>query len=489
MKFYVENEHLMNHQKGKPISHCSPWTSPPLNPTFSYSSELQHLLVGKQLLIDDIPLLVETIHDHYQNGYVSYRKGIVHKPTMMCNRCGNKHLFYSFHCARCDQVCTYCRACIMMGRVSECTPLISWNGPTIPHSESTSFLAWKGTLSPAQQLAASEVVSAIHHNEELLVWAVCGAGKTEVLFEGIHTALQEGKRVCIATPRTDVVLELVPRLQQAFPHANAIGLYGGSPDRHVYSPLVLTTTHQLFRFYQAFDVIIVDEVDAFPYSADETLQYAVQQAKKPHATTIYLTATPNEKWQQDVKAKKRKTVRIPARYHRHPIPVPSLCWCGNWQKSLKKGRLPVPFKQWLQKRITEVTPCFIFIPRIDVLNQVVALIREMGVSVDGVHAADEHRKEKVEQFRKGELSVLVTTTILERGVTVPRIDVAILGAEDRIFTESALVQIAGRVGRSAEYPTGESTFFHYGKTNEMLKARAHIITMNVEAKKRGLIDG
>jgi competence protein ComFA len=58
----------------------------------------------------------------------------------------------------------------------------------------------------------------------------------------------------------------------------------------------------------------------------------------------------------------------------------------------------------------------------------------------------------------------------------------VLGSEDDIFTESALVQISGRVGRNAAFPTGEITFFHYGKTQAMLDAKRHIEQMNEEAK-------
>ena len=50
-----------------------------------------------------------------------------------------------------------------------------------------------------------------------LIHAVCGSGKTEILFQPIHKLLMEGKRVCIAAPRVDVILELEPRLRAAFP--------------------------------------------------------------------------------------------------------------------------------------------------------------------------------------------------------------------------------------------------------------------------------
>ncbi len=85
-------------------------------------------------------------------------------------------------------------------------------------------------MSTGQNLAAQGVIEAIKQKESFFIWAVCGAGKTEMLFYGINEALQK-KRVCIATPRTDVVLELAPRLQEVFPYIKVAALYGGSVDK------------------------------------------------------------------------------------------------------------------------------------------------------------------------------------------------------------------------------------------------------------------
>lgn len=316
----------------------------------------------------------------------------------------------------------------------------------------------------------------------------CGAGKTEVLFQGIEIALTQGKRVCIATPRTDVVLELTPRLQAAFPGIRVASLYGGSDDRHTYAPLTIATTHQLLRFYQAFDTIIIDEVDAFPYTLDESLKYAVANAGKSTSAIIYLTATPNEKWQRECREGKRLYTTIPARFHRHPLPVPEFAWCGNWKKLLKKDKLPPKFLQWVKIRLQNNKQALLFFPHISLMEKALPILHRLDTNMEAVHAEDPRRKEKMQQMRRKELSLLLTTTILERGVTFPNIDVAILGAEDDIFGESALVQIAGRAGRSAQHPTGNVTFFHYGKTEAMLKARQQIILMNREGIKKGLID-
>lgn len=445
---------------------------------------LCQVLAGKQLLREEIPSeLIDSPLISKRPGILFDKRGQAH-----CNRCGNSDsgLLAEFPCSRCRKKCVYCRSCIMMGRVSECTPLYGWSGE-MPEIDVAS-LQWSGSLSAGQQVASDRVVEAISHNEELLVWAVCGAGKTELLFKGIEVAFATGKRVCIATPRTDVVLELTPRLQLVFPSIQVASLYGGSDDRHQFSPLTITTTHQLLRFYQAFDVMIVDEVDAFPYSVDPMLQYAVKNARKVDSSLIYLTATPSQKWQRECKIGKRNFVTIPARFHRRSLPLPEFVWCGNWEKVIKKGRLPSKLQKWIEQRLLAGTPILVFVPTVAWMDKILPLLQMFDDRIESVHAEDPDRKEKVLRMRKKENPLLLTTTILERGVTFPGLDVAVLGSENRIFTESALVQIAGRVGRSADKPVGNVTFFHNGRTQAMEKAKSQIVSMNKEAKVKGLVD-
>lgn len=452
-------------------------------PQTTFSPELQHHLFGRQLLATEIPFSDEVLQTHIKEGYVAQTSGI---QNMTCLRCGNqnKHLFYTFPCALCGQSCTYCRSCIMMGRVSECTPLYTWIGPKPDMPIPEQVMAWSGALSDGQQTASNRVKQAILKNEEVLVWAVCGAGKTEVLFAGIEAGLLANKRICIATPRTDVVLELAPRLKRAFPNIDVAALYGGSEDRHKLAPLTVSTTHQLFRFQNAFDVIIIDEVDAFPYSADTALHYAVHKAKKQTAATIYLTATPSKQMKAQYRRGELQAVTIPARFHRKPIPVPTMKWSGNWKKQFQKKQIPRPIKQWVNERIQQQTPILLFFPSITIMEQVQPLFP----TLQAVHSQHPSRKERVQALRNGEIHGLLTTTILERGVTIERLEVAVIGAEHEVFTESALVQIAGRVGRSFSYPTGHVIFFHYGKSQAMVEAIQHIKMMNQEAKKRGLLD-
>jgi competence protein ComFA len=233
--------------------------------------------------------------------------------------------------------------------------------------------------------------------------------------------------------------------------------------------------------------MIIDEVDAFPYSYDSSLRFAVNKVRKPQSAVVRLTATPDTKTQGMCYSGKQHHVRIPARYHRHPIPSPRFAWCGNWKKAFEKNRIPSPLKKWTMERLHKSKQALIFFPTVKAMENALPLFQELDPSIQSVHAEDPGRKEKVQKLRDNETPVLLTTTILERGVTIPNIDVAVLGAEEQIFTESALVQIAGRAGRSANFPKGDVVYFHYGRTREMINALLHIFMMNREARKRGLI--
>ncbi|OBA02532.1 competence protein ComF [Bacillus subtilis] len=448
-----------------------------------FSKELQQTLQSRHLLRTELPFSDELIGWHIENGYIAVQNSIsINKRGYGCNRCGqNDQRYFSFyHSSGKKQL--YCRSCVMMGRVSEDVPLYSWKEEDEPNWQPIK-LTWDGELSSGQQKAAKVLIEAISKKEELLIWAVCGAGKTELLFPGIESALNQGLRVCIATPRTDVVLELAPRLKAAFQGADISALYGGSDDKGRLSPLMISTTHQLLRYKNAFDVMIVDEVDAFPYSADQTLQFAVQKARKKNSTLVYLSATPPQELKRKTLNGKLHSVRIPARHHRKPLPDPRFLWCGNWKKKLNRNKIPPVIMRWIQCHVKEGRPVFLFVPSVSVLKKAAVCLKDTNCRTASVHAEDKNRKEKVQQFRDGQLDLLLTTTILERGVTVPKVQTGVLGAESPIFTESALVQIAGRTGRHKEHADGDVIFFHYGKTKSMLDAKKHIKEMNDLAAK------
>ncbi|HLQ74520.1 MAG TPA: DEAD/DEAH box helicase [Alloiococcus sp.] len=455
----------------------------------------ERLIYGRQLLKNELPFeLVQqlehsnnanTLHIQTQSGFNEDRK------KWFCRRCKSEVKPMKPSYCQCSlEECGYCTNCIQMGKVKRCSTFYWLPEPNqFPRVENT--LAWGGTLSDQQSQAADDIIHSINHKETRLIWAVAGAGKTEMLFKGIALSLERGYRIGIASPRVDVCLELYPRLQQAFPKIPISLLYGGVDEPYEYTQLTIATTHQLMRFKEAFDLLIIDEIDAFPFDVEKTLQTAAKQSRKTESTLIYLSATPNYEMQKQIKHKKLKASILPARYHGHPLPVPKISSLSNWKKKLLQKDTPSKLYQHMDHLLSKKKRFLIFIPNIKWCREWEKVMRQKynKYQFECVHSRDEDRKEKVLLMRKESLDFLITTTILERGVTFKDIDVIVVGADDGIFTESSLVQISGRVGRSPQFPTGNITFYYEEISLSMKRAIKQIKRMNKMAKKRGLLHG
>lgn len=324
---------------------------------------------------------------------------------------------------------------------------------------------------------------------EFLLWAVTGAGKTEMIYPLIAHEVAAGRKVLVATPRRDVVLELLPRMQRAFPEHTLIALYGGSEQRWESAEITLATTHQLLRFRHRFDLAVIDELDAFPFHNNPMLQYAARMAVRPGGRTIYLSATPPAAMQRQVKAGRLPYARVPVRFHRHPLPVPWLLRIPPLAKWVKAGRLPRKLKHMLDRSHMRGAQLFLFVPQIRWVQPLVELLRRAypGEAIEGTSSQDEERAEKVQGLRGKTIRILVTTTILERGVTIPKSDVFVLDAGAGLFDEAALVQMAGRAGRSLDDPAGYVVFAAAELTHSQVGAVRQIRLMNRLALRKGFL--
>lgn len=400
----------------------------------------------------------------------------------------------SVRCLRCNTVhdplavqlasgSYYCPACIQLGRVASHDYFVTETAP-LPQARRVTF-SWTGQLSPAQALGAQQVEKCMRKNQELLLWAVTGSGKTEMLFAGIHQALAAGKRVGIASPRIDVCHELHPRFQAVFPEEEILLLYGGS-ESYRYTPLTICTTHQLLRFYRAFDVLVIDEIDAFPYANAPELKFATQNARKEMSSLIYLSATPDQKLLHEIAD--FHIHKVPARYHRRPLPQPRLLWWNRWRQKCKNGQLRLLMKEIL--RLVEKNHVLLFCPSIPLMEKLYQQLQKKlpTLRIGRVYAESEDREEQVQTMRQQEVDLLLTTTILERGVTFERLSVIILGANHRVFNQAALVQIAGRVDRKGGYTGGEVIYIYDEMTSSIKQACRQIREMNQLARKAGLLD-
>lgn len=392
-----------------------------------------------------------------------------------CFRCGSR---IDQKLWKLNEEVLYCRACIQLGRIRSDQKLYAIAQQDFEGQE---VLNWKGTLTSYQQEVSDGLIKAVKEGKNALVHAVTGAGKTEMMYQVVATAIKSGQAVCIATPRIDVCIELYGRMKEDF--SCSISLLHGESAPYFRTPLVIATTHQLLKFYQAFDLLIIDEVDAFPFVDNPMLYKAAQNAIKKEGNTLYLTATSTD--ELDKKVKKKEIIRysLPRRFHGNPLVVPEIKWVSKMREKIEKGRIPYELLQLIKKQRQTHYPLLIFVSEIELGLQFKENIKKYfpKEKVGFVSSQTQDRLRIVEEFRNKEKTILVSTTILERGVTFPLVDVFVLESNHRLFTKSALVQISGRVGRSKERPTGKLLFLSDGITREMKKAIKEIKEMNQEA--------
>lgn len=399
----------------------------------------------------------------------------------ICARCQSND-YTTLPCPNCgDLRCCLCLSCLAMGEHRGCSTLLALKIPPLQRKQRDVQLHLEYALTKAQALASQDLLKFWRQpREKALIWAACGAGKTEVTFSLIQMVLAQGGEVLFAIPRQDIVREMAERLGKAFPNVEVAVHYGGQPWQAA-GPLVVATTHQVLHFYERFQLAILDEVDAFPYQGSDMLRSAMARSLVPGGRLVEMTATPQSLRLYD------QVITIPARYHGRPLPEPQLISypLPHWT-SLQRSELPALLVDSLKNARH---PWLVFAPTIAACDALQGLLQTTIPWKVGIcHSKVSGRERVIELFRRGQIEVMVTTSVLERGVTFPNVGVIVLYAEHQVFSTSTLVQMAGRVGRSAEYPHGPVLFIASRLTTEMRQAKKLIQDLNQEAQRKGLLD-
>ena len=271
--------------------------------------------------------------------------------------------------------------------------------------------------------------------------------------------LSLGLHVGFATPRKDVVIDLKPRIQEAFKEARVIAVYGEHTKR-LNGDIIVLTTHQLYRYNHYFDLLILDEIDAFPYADNRLLESFFYRAVR--GNYILLSATPSQEVLDRMK-RDGKVLELFERYHKGKLIVPRIIEKPEYfliASCLKE----------LKRFIADNKPVFIFVPTIEIGKKLFKLLNIFIKDGSFVSSQEESRKIDIAKFKNGELKYLVTTSILERGVTVKNLQVIVFEADNSIYDKATLVQIAGRVGRKIGATTGEVLFISSDVSRPMIEA-------------------
>ncbi len=434
----------------------------------------EKLLQGRQLLKKEIP---KRAYEKTINlAFIETRKAmIITKHYIECQRCGYKGT--KKNCSLTNNQ-YFCPQCIQLKRVDSTELLISL--PVGENLERDVTFCFEGVLTTKQNKVSQDLLKAYARKTTHLIHAVTGAGKTEMLFELIKQVLSDGGRIGISAPRVDVCLELYPRLKKVFPDEDIDLLYGESKVGFTGACFIICTTHQLLRFYHFFDVLIIDEVDAFPFRNDKYLQFGMRQSLRKEGMLVYMTATSTPSLEEEVTTSKGRISLVSRRFHGFDLPVPKLKYIKGLAKHLRKGRLPRYLVLACQQTSQKI---LIFFPNIELMTTSFLLLQKKfpNKNINYVYASKKDREDIIKKMRKGEWDILLTTTILERGVTFSNISVFVICADHRVYNKASLIQIAGRVGRDRYHPSGQVIFFHEGKTKAIRQAVSEIKKRNKES--------
>lgn len=303
------------------------------------------------------------------------------------------------------------------------------------------------SLTKDQEQASDFILDHVRKNKSCALNAVCGAGKTEILYKTIKYCLGYNKKIGIGIPRKDVVIELANRIKKDF-NVNVCSVYGGHT-KEIESDIVVFTTHQAYRYIGYFDVLVIDEVDAFPFVDNNTLKSIVSKCSD---VFIYLSATMPRYIEKDKSIDK---YYLNKRFHGYRIPLPKCKVCFSYIRCLKRI-----LKKYKNKVV------LVYFPMITIQKIVAKKIKYNYC----INSKSSSRNELLEKIKKIEKGVVLTTTVLERGITIKDVQVIVYNAEHKLFSADTLIQISGRAGRKKEYPNGDVIFICKNKNKSIKRA-------------------
>lgn len=346
---------------------------------------------------------------------------------MECPRCQNKDPTYFYLGSN----GYYCRKCIGFKRI-----LIEDELDPYEYEVSDDRFNYSFNYSLTdKQIIASNSIKRIIKTKDALLHCVCGAGKTEMVVETISDFIKNSKKVCYAIARREVVIELQKRFSNIFKEASVIGVYGNHHDI-LSGDLIITTCHQLYRYPKTFDLLIIDEVDAFPLKGNDTLMNITLNSAK--SRIIFSTATINNQLMDVLSKRDYETVKVYTRPSNKPLSVPEVFYSPKIISYL--------LLYMIMRKMTN--QCIIFVTS---KKECIFLYKLFSkrFKCDYVYSDKKDRNETITKFRNNEYQFLFSTTVLERGLTFYKIECIILQT-NRYFDEGNLVQMLGRVGRSME---------------------------------------
>lgn len=304
---------------------------------------------------------------------------------------------------------------------------------------------------PDQATATREIKNDMESNkpmDRLLVGDV-GFGKTEVAMRACFKAVGNGRQAAVLCPTTvlceqhfdtftrrfksfPIKIEKLSRFVDTKDTKKVLsGLIDGSVDIVIGTQRILQKDVK----FKQLGLLVIDEEQRFGVKDKERLKEMTV-----NVDVLTLTATPIPRTLQQglLKIRDMSVLRTPPQ-NRKPIETVIAQYSDTCVKDA------------IEKEITRQGQVYYLHNRIETLAQTKRNLETLcpEVLVETVHGkmTPQEIDEIFTRFRAGGFNVLISTSIIENGVDIPRVNTIIIDRAD-LFGVSQLYQLRGRVGRS-----------------------------------------
>ncbi len=304
---------------------------------------------------------------------------------------------------------------------------------------------------PDQRTAIDELKEDMERPKPMdrLLCGDVGYGKTEVAMRAAFKAVMDGKQVAILSPTTvlayqhfktfsdrlapfPVQVGLLSRFRTTAQQKETLkGMAAGEVD-------VVVGTHRLLSADVAFrdlGLLVVDEEQRFGVAHKEKLK---RLRKRVDVLTMTATPIPRTLHMSLVGVRDMSVIKTPPRnrlsIHTNVVPFRGELVASAIRKELgRDGQV-----YFVHNRVASIHSMAQYVRR---------LVPEAKVAVAHGQMGEGQLEKVMLGFMNGETNVLATSTIIENGLDIPRVNTIIVNRADR-FGLSQLYQLRGRVGRS-----------------------------------------
>ena len=308
------------------------------------------------------------------------------------------------------------------------------------------------TLTPEQEEAIAQIDSDLRGERPMqrLLQGDVGSGKTVVALYALLRAVERDKQGALMAPTETLAEQHFLTVEPICAELGIrVSLQTGSVKHDLEGAQILVGTHALIQEGVELDDLAVAVID-------EQHRFGVEQrralAEGRSAHVLHMTATPIPRTLAQTVYGDLDVTEI-ARPPRGRRPV-----ITSW---VSHERSAEAYKR-LRRHLDDGRQAYVVCPLVSESETIEARAAEQeaerlrsaelrGYRVGSLHGrlrpAD--RRALMDEFKRGELDVLVATTVIEVGVDVPNATIMIVQEADR-FGLAQLHQLRGRVGRGAE---------------------------------------